>query len=403
MALPRNLRYDPDNRANAKIRARRRFAMTLRLVSAIAGEWTGRRAAAVGLMLLALLIGFGPGHADNSVDPYSATVMVDATADNAADARTLARHDGQQRALMEVIGHLTGSADTGKLPKLDDKAITAMVDSFEVANERMSAVRYLADYTFHFRKAKVRQLLRSAGIALSESPSKPVVLVPVFRDGNKSVLWDDPNPWREAWAQQPAVSGPTRLTVPLGGLGDLSTIDAEQARSGDSQALTAVAQHNDADEALVAVATARRQGDQLSGLDVSLKRYRLGQLTNSQSASIAANPGESEADFMNRAVAEVVGDIEHGLTPSNNKEASLDAVVPITTLGDWVAMQQRLAAVPGIHKVDLLSLSRQRAKIEIKYVGSPDQLKSSLAEANLDLGGGDPEWRLSPSAAAGSH
>ncbi len=376
--------------------------MTLRLVSAIAGDGTGRRAAAAGLMLLVLLIGLRPGRADNPDDPYSATVRVDATADNAAEARTLARHDGQQRALMEVIGHLTGSADNSKLPKLDDKAITAMVDSFEVANERMSAVRYLADYTFHFRKAKVRQLLRSAGIALSESPGKPVVLVPVFRDGNKSVLWDDPNPWREAWAQQPAVSGPTRLTVPLGGLGDLSTIDADQARSGDPEALTAVAQHNDADEALVAVATARRQGDQLSGLDVSLKRYRLGQLTNSQSTSITANPGESETDFMNRAVAAVVGDIEHGLPPSNNKEASLDAVVPITTLGDWVAMQQRLAAVPGIHKVDLLSLSRQRAKIEIKYVGSPDQLKSSLAEANLDLGGGDPEWRLSPSAAAGS-
>ena len=376
--------------------------MTLRLVSAIAGDGTGRRAAAAGLMLLVLLIGLRPGRADNPDDSYSATVRVDATADNAAEARTLARHDGQQRALMEVIGHLTGSADNSKLPKLDDKAITAMVDSFEVANERMSAVRYLADYTFHFRKAKVRQLLHSAGIALAESPGKPVVLVPVFRDGNKSVLWDDPNPWREAWAQQPAISGPTRLTVPLGGLGDLSTIDADQARSGDPEALTAVAQHNDADEALVAVATARRQGDQLSGLDVSLKRYRLGQLTNSQSTSITANPGESETDFMNRAVAAVVGDIEHGLPPSNNKEASLDAVVPITTLGDWVAMQQRLAAVPGIHKVDLLSLSRQRAKIEIKYVGSPDQLKSSLAEANLDLGGGDPEWRLSPSAAAGS-
>ena len=62
-------------------------------------------------------------------------------------------------------------------------------------------------------------------------------------------------------------------------------------------------------------------------------------------------------------------------------------------------MQQRLSAVREFAKSTCLSLSRQQAKIEIKYVGSPDQLKSSLAGADLDLGGGDPEWRLSPSAA----
>jgi hypothetical protein len=377
--------------------------MILRLVSAIAGDRTGRRAAGAGWLLLVLLIGLGSARADNSDDPYSATVKVDATADNAAAARTLARHDGQQRALIEVIEHLSGSTDQAKLPKLDDKAITAMVDSFEVANEKMSAVRYLADYTFHFRASKVRQLLRSAGITLASIPTKPVVVVPMFQDGDSAVLWDDPNPWREAWAQLPASSGPTRLSVPLGGLADLSIIDAEQARSGDPGALTAIAQHNDGDEALVATATVQRDGDKLVGLAISLKRYRLGQLTNSQKTSIAANPGESETDFMNRAVAAIVADIEHGIPPSSDKQASLAAVVPIASLGDWVALQQRLAAVPAIRKVDLLSLSRQQAKVQIKYIGNPDQLKSSLAEANLDLGGGDPEWRISPLAAAGPH
>lgn len=394
--------------------------MTRRLVSAIAGNWAGRRAAGAGrpfimplfmrfimprfiLLAVILLAGLGSAWADTADDPYSATVKVDATAENAAAARTLARHDGQQRALIEVIGRLTGSTDQPKLPKLDDKAITAMVDSFEVANEKMSAVRYLADYTFHFRASKVRQLLRGAGIAFSSSPGKPVVVVPVLQDGDNAVLWDDPNPWRDAWAQLPPPSGPSRLTVPLGGLGDLSIIDADQARSGDPQALTAIAQHNDGDEALVAVASVQRDGDKLSGVAISLKRYRLGQLANSQATSITANPGESETDLMTRAVAAAAATVEHGVPPSADKPARLAAVVPIVSLGDWVALEQRLSTVQGIRKIDLLSLSRQQAKIEIKYIGSPDQLKSSLAAANLDLEGGDPEWRISPLAAAGPH
>jgi hypothetical protein len=414
MASPPKLRYYRGLPGSAKIWDRRRFAMTSPLVSAIGGGRFGRRVAGAGSLLLVAVLGFALAAgasfawADEQADPYSATVKVDATADSAAAARTIARTDGQRRALTQVIDGLTGSTDATKLPKLDDRTITDMVDSFEVANEKMSAVRYLADYTFHFRASKVRQLLRNAGIAFSQSPGsqspgKPVIVVPAYRDGDKTVLWDDPNPWREAWAQVPAGSGPTRLSLPLGGIADVTAIDAEQAGSGDAQALTDIAQHNDGDVALVALAIARRQGDRLAGVDLSLKRYRLGQLVDSRADSVDANPGEDAADLLKRAAAVAVADIEHGAPPKSSKEASLDAVVPISSLGDWIEMRQRLAAVPAIHQIDLLSLSRQQAKIALKYVGSPDQLKSDLAEAEIDLDGADPEWRLQPANAAGPH
>lgn len=246
--------------------------MILPLVSAIAGGRGGRRVAGAGLLLLLITAaGLGPARADDQPDPYTATVKVDATADSAAAARTLARTDGQRHALDDVVARLSGSTDVSKLPKLDDQKITDMVDSFEVAHEKMSTVRYLADYTFHFRPSKVRQLLRNAGIAFSTTPGKPVVVVPVYQDGDKLVLWDDPNPWRDAWGSAPA-AGPTKLDMPLGGVGDLTAIDGEQARNGDAQALTDIAQRNGGDEALVALATARREGDRLAGLDVTIKR-----------------------------------------------------------------------------------------------------------------------------------
>ncbi|HEY3910340.1 MAG TPA: DUF2066 domain-containing protein [Stellaceae bacterium] len=381
--------------------------MSAPLGSAIAEGWVGRRAAGAGLLLLVMALSLAPAALTSALadqpDPYSATVKVDATADNADAARTIARTNGERAALMKVIAGLTGSTDESELPKLNDQTITDMVDSFEVAHEKMSPVRYLADYTFHFRPSKVRQLLRHAGIAFSETPGKPVVVVPVYLDGDKTMLWDDPNPWREAWGQIPAQSGPTRLSLPFGGIADLTTIDAEQARSGDAQALTDIAERNGGEEALVATATARRQGDQLAGVDLSLKRYRQGQLIDSRTDSLDAKPGEGEADLLKRAVAVAVADIERGPPPSsqtNNNVASLDAVVPIASLGDWIEMRQRLAAVPAIRNIDLLSLSRQQAKIAIRYMGSPDQLKSDLAAADIELDGADPDWRLQPAGAA---
>jgi Uncharacterized protein conserved in bacteria (DUF2066) len=381
--------------------------MGLPLVSAIMGNRTVWRPVGGLLLLLGVMMRTGPGLAEDQRDGFSATVRVDATADSAAAARELARVDGERRALVQVIDRLSGAPDSGKLTKLDDKAITDMVESFEVANERMSAVHYLADYTFHFRPSKVRRLVHTADSAPTEANSKPstvevggksLIVLPVFKDSARSMLWDDPNIWRDAWGQRSAETGPTRLTVPLGDASDLAAIDAGRAEAGKSDALAAIAQRNGGDEAIVALATARREGDKLVGLDLSTKRYRSGRLADTRETSLDANPGENADDFLKRAADMIAGEITSGSKKSpgsrSDQQASLAASVLLGSVGEWVSVRDRLASVPTIRKVDLLSLNRHEAKIQIKYIGGSDQLKSSLAAVDLGLDGTDPVWRL---------
>ena len=400
--------------------------MALRLETAIAGtrlRWPGTYGV---LLLLVIVMLVESARAEDSDEAYSATVKVDAMADNAAAARELARVDGQKRALSAVIDRLSGSPDAVKLPKLDDKAITDMVGSFEIANERMSAVRYVADYTFHFRPSKIRRLVRVVDTVPTEGSAKAtesngktateggaktsvdggnrsIVVLPVYSDGARLVLWDDPNEWRAAWAQRPADSGPTRVTLPLGDAKDLALIDAEKARSGAPEALSAVAQRNGGSETVVALATAQRQGGNLNHLTVGVKRYRSGRLVDTQEKSFDVSSSESEAEFLRRVADVVTADIENGsrnVAPSRaDQQASLTMTVPISSLGEWLQVRDRLASITSVRKVDLLSLNRQEARIEVKYVGSQDQLKSSLSAVSLDLGGGDPVWRIQPAGA----
>ena len=149
--------------------------MALPLESTLAGARTLCRCAGVALLLLAMAMQSGASLAEDQSASFSATVKVDATADSVAAARELARIDGQRRALGLVVDRLSGSSDNAKLAKLDDKAITDMVESFEVANERMSAVRYIADYTFHFRSSKLRRLVRVAETPPAEGGGRPAV------------------------------------------------------------------------------------------------------------------------------------------------------------------------------------------------------------------------------------
>jgi len=385
--------------------------MALPLESTRAGVWILRCCAGVALLLLTMGMPSGGSLAEDQGDSFSATVKVDATADSAAAARELARIDGQRRALGLVVDRLSGSSDNPKLAKLDDKAITDMVESFEVANERMSPVRYIADYTFHFRSSKLRRLVRVAETppaegggkpAVPESSSKPMVVLPVYKESTRTALWDDPNPWREAWAQRSGDAGAVRVTVPLGDASDLAAIDAGRAESGRSDALAAIAQRNGGDDAIVALATARRQGDKLAGLDLSVKWYRSGRLSDTQANSVDALPGESEGDLLRRAADAVAAGIAGGARKNPGQQAILAASVPISSLSDWVMVRDRLASAAAVRRVDLLSLSRQEAKIQIRYVGSAEQLKSSLAEVDLGLGGTDPMWQLQISSATGS-
>src|SRR5205823_5665482 len=105
--------------------------------------------------------------------------------------------------------------------------------------------------------------------------------------GAAAVLWDDPNPWREAWARRPpgtsggtsagtspptgtgAGTGAVQFAVPLGDAADIAVIDAAKARSGDAAALAKIAQQNGGDEAIVALAILRGTADKPGALEVT--------------------------------------------------------------------------------------------------------------------------------------
>jgi hypothetical protein len=408
------------------MRAQGRFAMTLPLPLAGAGRRRARQVSAAALAMLVLVAPAVRAQAPAQVagdDPYTATVTVDATSDTVAKARTQARIDGQRRALTAVAERFAGGADKTKPLKLSDNAVTDLVASFEVANERMTAVRYVADYTFHFRKPEIDKALQSAGIAVAAAKPagdaggsggaaagpgpgagvKPIVLLPIYEANGPPLLWDDPNPWRAAWANPPSAAG-GRLMVPLGDVGDVDAIDVDKARSGDAAALSAIAAKYGADEALVVVATPRTAAGKEDGLDVTVRRYRQGQFVDVHADVINARPGAAETDLFRAAADKIAADVATGWKdakpPGGDERGSFVAVLPITGLDDWIKVRDRLGTLATVRKVELKSLSRQEATLEIQYVGDLDHLKSSLAGINLDLVRGDPVWQLSRSAAA---
>jgi len=59
------------------------------------------------------------------------------------------------------------------------------------------------------------------------------------------------------------------------------------------------------------------------------------------------------------------------------------------------AVRLTLQSVPAIQRATLMSLSQEGARVEIHYVGDPQQLQLVLSQRDLVLAHGDADWTLS--------
>ncbi|MDE1931889.1 MAG: DUF2066 domain-containing protein, partial [Alphaproteobacteria bacterium] len=204
-------------------------------------------------------------------------------------------------------------------------------------------------------------------------------------------------------------AGLVPLVMPFGGAEDIAAIDAKTAVAADNGALAAISQRYDGADVLIAHATVANVGTANESVAVATARYSPGSTATPQTwnQTYKLGAGEDEGALMARAVAGTVAQVEDAWKAANildvSQVATLTASVPIAGLQDWVAVSQRLRAIPAVQKTDLMAIDRQHAEITIHYVGDLTQLRLALAQNNLDLNGDASNYVLAPHGAGTPH
>ncbi|MEX2450823.1 MAG: DUF2066 domain-containing protein [Rhodospirillales bacterium] len=357
------------------------------------------RRIALGLVFWAAVLAAGPAQARDDV--YEVVVPVDVTAQSASEAKTEALADGEREAFIRLLERLTLLEDRGRLPQLGPQGITTLVRDISVDDEKTSGVRYLAKLTVRFKREEIRKLLIDLNIPFAETPSKPALVLPVYQAAGTLMLFDDPNPWREAWAGLPERGNLVPLMLPKGDLSDIAAIGAEQAVQGDRQRLEAIAGRYRAGDVLVAFA---RLGLDLKTsrprLDAELVRYggtdRVQRLTN----ALTAGPGETPQGLLNRAAKLQARLIEDHWKLDNlmrfDQTGVIAVTIPIPDLKSWIGIRRNLAGVSIVRQVDLVLLSRNEVRANLIYLGRLEQLILALEQSDLHLSKGGDGWILRP-------
>ncbi len=341
---------------------------------------------------------------------YSARgIAVDKTANTASEAREIAIVEAQRRAFYALLRKLTPQTYHAELPQLDDNVIASMVVGVQVKNEKTSPTRYLADFTVDFKEDMILPILQAREIPYSESLSKPILVLPVFENNGVKNLWDEPNPWRDAWIEVfDSKQGPegsiTRqddwaqvpvmpVLVPAGTLEDIKMISVDDAIYLREESINEIAKAYGAGNVLVAYASLQNQNG-IRRLDISYQR------NDSFSAAVVETftGGDDDREIFRAAIFDLFSNLQESWKDQNilnrNIQNKLAVSTTIGSLADWISIKNRAQSIPAVQNLDVKELSVNSVFWEIAFLGDLSQLRSAFKQRNLLLEDEQGYWTL---------
>jgi hypothetical protein len=331
-------------------------------------------------------------------------IHVDETDQTAAAARTKALTTGERRAWEILVERLVDPAQRARMASIPQ--IGDAVKDFWVTDEKTSPVRYIATLNYNFSPTAVRRLLAARGARFSTTRSKPMLVMPVFIPGGDTQSGEGlAAAWREAWSGVVRQKGLVPMRLAAGDPADTASVLIEPASVLDRGRLAELARRNDVDDVLVSVATVVSPGDApVWLLKTSSTRYpSSGAPQPLPDKTYPLTAPENEAAVLAEAAAAVAQDVQNSWRRSS--VVSLKPVSRITvrvqtlTLQDWVEMRRRLLELPQAKGVEILSVGREYAIVQISYPGGPEDLVTALARRGLAMRNDNGNWLVSDASA----
>jgi hypothetical protein len=337
-------------------------------------------------LMLALAISCfcaAPARADATFEVSG--IRVDASAKSTAEARTAAIASGRPTAWGILFKRLTRQQDWPRQPALDAATLQRMVIGYFPVNERRSTTRYVAEVTYSFNPEMVARVLQSAGIPYTAVAAKKVLLVPMapgFARGSA---------WTTAFLSPRFATAPVPFAVPYGDAADTPYLAGLSFDNAAWDHIAPVAGRIKATEAVFVLAT-------LAGnkLQLSIKRVGQGEMPTKTVIEVpllqnvqATYPGAADA------VVRAIDDMwKNQKAVDYSQKGHLTADVRIASLAQFATLQNTIAGVPNVASVNVAAMDVGAARLAISYIGTPDQLKTALAQAGIALRGGPGSWQI---------
>ncbi len=317
-------------------------------------------------------------------------ISMDETARTSSLASQAALRKAQRLGLNKLFRKIIREEDYGKLPDLSDGQVTELVNGFEVANEKTSRVRYIADFTVHFSREKIYNFLSVLGMPFAETLSNPARLLTVVEIDGAVMLWESSNSWRTAWRDYDTINNLVPIEIIDSSKIHRMTVSPWQAQRGDPAMINRLAAEVRGRD--LYVMSAKVSYDVLTGnrvLDLTVFKEGLATPAYVTQVSVAEEGPETldklYQEAIDRATYWLDNQWKEKVMIHFGEASQLTVRIDFSSPEDWFAIKRKLDGISLIRKVILQKFSTTGALARMEHSGDVEQIILTLEQENMAL------------------
>ncbi len=327
-----------------------------------------------------------PSFAADESNPYIVEdVAVSVSAKSPTEARNLAVKTGRRDAFVILLTRL--SLETAIANKISDDEVLEMVRSEQIVDEKIAGSAYSAAFNVTFAKDFVdhilaqKNLVKQERVAVVENSVSLVVPVKILQ--RKILLWEGSNDW--GVAVKKALYGKENFKIPIADTDNTLILNSENVNKVNAAELEPLFSKYQSKVVYFLLFSQ----ESLNG-KASVVVRALGGGVGLQAKLSFANVERLEGqELMNKVAGKTIEYLESlknsDASAQNKSERMIFLEIPITKLGDWLMIKNKIETSGFAAKLSIDAISCDYVKASI-LVASPDlNLVELFAKSGFSL------------------
>lgn len=355
--------------------------------------------------IFVLLISSSAFAGESSNIYFIENVSANAISKTPKDAKTIASNGARRDAFLILLTRLSMSSLVADSVSNDD--IFDMIVSEQINDEKIAGSNYSATFGITFSKSAVDRILKAKtqkGNAITkDSDEESYLIVPVKMvkrtPPDRYLLWESTNEWRPAMMAALRDKSITRFVVPDDDIANIAVLNHDNIDTIEFSRIETMLSRYDASAAYIAFFYYDNSENKVS---ITLQNIR--KMQKRQVKLSFANTDRLPYDELLKKVSGKLVEYLLSSKSADNIRSNAKLIkieVPITSLGNWLMIRNKLEASNLISQLNIDSISRDYVEITVNYVDSRIDIIDSFTKAGfvLDKKGDDLySLTLSPSA-----
>ena len=318
-------------------------------------------------------------------------ILVNISSTSSVKAKEIALLEAQEKGFDILMNKILLKNEYEKiLENLETEKILEFVQEIEIESEKTTSVSYIGSIIVKFKKDKILIFLKKSNIRFSITKSKPLLILPIYKFGGVTYLWDDKNIWKDLWSETANDTGLIPIKASEGRFSDFIYINPNQALKKNLKNLKKIADSHNSNGILLAILKKKYNRDKskvILMLDLSIHRFD-GDKTNNFEDIIETNIEEYSDNLLTQAKLKVENFVNNQWKVENVLSTSTNNVklkIHYDNLKEWVEIRDLVKSIPIVTNYKIEKFSKDFVEIYLLFSGNYNQLKVALKQSDLEF------------------